>query len=188
MKHEMSNQRWRDVGSPSMTQGQHFTNAGKRLFYWENTWLWTNVVMTSLVGLCELCDESGNEFHLLYKCHYVKWNEMNGVLRHICATFQACSLNHRTRANPQKNVPVLSLTTLKFLCINHGDQMYFSIWNHYKYLRGFVKLKKIQKSEKNSEVGGWLKPQLGLLFFSEILCFFYFCVVFCCCTCFQKIF
>ena len=38
-------------------------------------------------------------------------------------------------------------------------------------MRGFVKLKKIQKSEKNSEVGGWVKPQLGILFFL-ILCFF----------------
>ena len=28
-------------------------------------------------------------------------------------------------------------------------------------LRGFVKLKKIHKSEKNSEVGGWVRPQLG---------------------------
>ena len=28
-------------------------------------------------------------------------------------------------------------------------------------LRGFVKLKTIQKSEKNSEVGGWVKPQFG---------------------------
>ena len=29
-----------------------------------------------------------------------------------------------------------------------------------KELRGFVKLKTIQKSEKNSEVGGWVKPQI----------------------------
>ena len=28
-------------------------------------------------------------------------------------------------------------------------------------LRGFVKLKKFQKSKENSEVGGWVKPQLG---------------------------
>ena len=45
-------------------------------------------------------------------------------------------------------------------------------------LSGFVKLKKFQKSEKNSEVGGWVKPQLGLLFFLEILCFRVFSVVF----------
>ena len=31
-----------------------------------------------------------------------------------------------------------------------------------RQLRGFVKLKKFQKSEKNSEVGGWVKPQIGL--------------------------
>ena len=31
--------------------------------------------------------------------------------------------------------------------------------------RGFVKLKKIQKSEKNSEVGRWVKPELGFGFF-----------------------
>ena len=28
-------------------------------------------------------------------------------------------------------------------------------------LRGFVNLKKIKKTEKNSEVDGWVKPQLG---------------------------
>ena len=33
------------------------------------------------------------------------------------------------------------------------------------YVKGFVKLNKFQKSEKNSEVGGWVKPQLGFLFF-----------------------
>ena len=43
-------------------------------------------------------------------------------------------------------------------------------------LRGFVKLKKIQKTEKNSEVDGWLKPQLG--FFFEILSFSVFFVLF----------
>ena len=41
------------------------------------------------------------------------------------------------------------------------------------HISGFVKLKKFQKSEKNSEVGGWVKPQLGFLFFL-ILCFFVF--------------
>ena len=47
----------------------------------------------------------------------------------------------------------------------------------YKTLRGFVKLKKIQKSEKNSEVGGWVKPQLDffleMLLFLEFLCCFH---------------
>ena len=32
------------------------------------------------------------------------------------------------------------------------------------FVRGFVKLKKIQKSLKNSEVGGWVKPQLESVF------------------------
>ena len=46
-------------------------------------------------------------------------------------------------------------------------------------IRGFVKLKKFQKSEKNPEVGGWVKPQLGFNFFLEMLCFLCFlCVVF----------
>ena len=31
-------------------------------------------------------------------------------------------------------------------------------------LRDFVKLKKIQQSEKNSEVGGWVQPQLKFCF------------------------
>ena len=42
------------------------------------------------------------------------------------------------------------------------------------HFRGFVKLTKIQQSEKNSEVGGWVKTQLGFQFFLEILCFFVF--------------
>ena len=37
--------------------------------------------------------------------------------------------------------------------------------------RGFVKLKKIQKSEKNSEVGGWVMPKHG--FFVCFLCVFF---------------
>ena len=36
---------------------------------------------------------------------------------------------------------------------------------------GFCKVKKIQKSEKNSDVGGWVEPQLGFRFFGEMLCF-----------------
>ena len=43
------------------------------------------------------------------------------------------------------------------------------------FLRGFVKLKKFQKSEKNAEVGGWVKLQLGFLFFLNMV---FFCVVF----------
>ena len=39
-------------------------------------------------------------------------------------------------------------------------------------VRGFVELKKIQKSEKNSEVGGWLKPQLGFFFWGGEFCVF----------------
>ena len=38
-------------------------------------------------------------------------------------------------------------------------------------LRGFVKLEQFQKSEKNSEVGGWVNTQHGLYFFLEMLCF-----------------
>ena len=46
-------------------------------------------------------------------------------------------------------------------------------------LRGFVKLKKIQKSEKNSEVGGCIKPQLGLLFFWRcVFCDFFFLLLY----------
>ena len=33
--------------------------------------------------------------------------------------------------------------------------------SYFTIVRGFVKLKKFPKSEKNSEVGGWVKPQLG---------------------------
>ena len=46
-------------------------------------------------------------------------------------------------------------------------------------LRGFVKLKKFKKSEKNSEVGGWVKPQLGFEFFwGNSVFLVFFCVVF----------
>ena len=38
-------------------------------------------------------------------------------------------------------------------------------------LRGFVKLKKSQKSEKNSEVGGWVKSQLGFSLFLKFYLF-----------------
>ena len=52
-----------------------------------------------------------------------------------------------------------------------------SMWNHHKCLKGFVKLKKIQKSEKNSEVGRWVKCQIKL----EV-----FCAVCLYCACLQK--
>ena len=39
-------------------------------------------------------------------------------------------------------------------------------------LGDFVKYKKIKKSEKNSEVGGWVKPQLGFGFFYGNFVFF----------------
>ena len=45
-------------------------------------------------------------------------------------------------------------------------------------LRGFFKLKKFQKSEKNSEVGGWVKPQLGIFFFFQNVVFCVFCGLF----------
>ena len=47
-------------------------------------------------------------------------------------------------------------------------------------LRGFVKLKKIQKSEKNSESDGWVKLQLRLfsLFWKFCMFFVFFVVVF----------
>ena len=40
---------------------------------------------------------------------------------------------------------------------------YFAFASPLSLLRGFAKLQKFQKSEKNSEVGGWIKPQLGFL-------------------------
>ena len=43
-------------------------------------------------------------------------------------------------------------------------------------LRGFSKLK---KSEKNSDVGGWVNPQLGFsLFWKNVFFLFFLCVVF----------
>ena len=45
-------------------------------------------------------------------------------------------------------------------------------------VRGFVKLKKIQKPEKDSEVGGGSSPNANLLFWGEILRFFVFFVLF----------
>ena len=49
--------------------------------------------------------------------------------------------------------------------------------------KGFCRVKKIEKSEKTSKVGGWAKPQLGFVFFSEMLCFL--CCL-CSDTCFKK--
>ena len=47
-------------------------------------------------------------------------------------------------------------------------------------LRGFVKLKKIQKSEKNSESDGWVNLQLRLFSLFWKFCMFsvFLCVVF----------
>ena len=52
-------------------------------------------------------------------------------------------------------------------------------------VRGFFKLKKFQKFAKNSEVDGWVKPQLGFFFFL-ILCFSCFLCCFHVLECFQK--
>ena len=44
--------------------------------------------------------------------------------------------------------------------------------------RGFCQVKKIQKSEKNSEVVGWVNPQLGFFdFFGKFVLFCDFLVV-----------
>ena len=51
-------------------------------------------------------------------------------------------------------------------------------------MRGFVKLKKSKKSEKNSEVGGWVKSQLGFLIFGGKFCFLCVFVLF---SCFQML-
>ena len=48
--------------------------------------------------------------------------------------------------------------------------------------RGLVKLKKIQKSEKNSKVAGWVKRQLRLYLFFGNFVFFYVFAMF---SCFQ---
>ena len=43
-------------------------------------------------------------------------------------------------------------------------------------LKGFFQVKKIKKSEKNSEVGVWVKPKLGFVFFWQfgvfLCCYF----------------
>ena len=42
--------------------------------------------------------------------------------------------------------------------------------------KGSCQVKKIKKSEKKSEVGGWVKPQLGyfLCFFFSVFCVYFF--------------
>ena len=45
---------------------------------------------------------------------------------------------------------------------------------HSLVCKGLCQVEKIQKSEKNSEVGGWVKPKLRIFFFlegGEMLCF-----------------
>ena len=47
--------------------------------------------------------------------------------------------------------------------------------------RGYIKLNKFQKSEKNSEMGGWVKPQVGFSFFFGnvlFLCVFFVILLF----------
>ena len=49
------------------------------------------------------------------------------------------------------------------------------LYNYLIIKRGFVKLSFVKlKNAKNSEVGGWVKPQLRFFFFFSggILCFF----------------
>ena len=55
-------------------------------------------------------------------------------------------------------------------------------------LKGFVKLKKIQKFEKNSRVDGRVgqAPTRILLFFWKLCVFCVFCSVGFCCTCFKN--
>ena len=78
----------------------------------------------------------------------------------------------------------IKLLNVHFCCIQsilteknmHKKDGVFSFKNQ---LRGFVKLKKIQKPKKNSEVGGWVKSLLGFVFFGGKFIFFcVFCVVF----------
>ena len=59
-----------------------------------------------------------------------------------------------------------------------NDDWYSPISNIHCY-KGFCQIEKIQKSEKNSEVGGWVQPQLGFLFFGgNFVVSCVFCVVF----------
>ena len=67
--------------------------------------------------------------------------------------------------------------------LNHQSHQHVKCSIRQGGLRGFVKLKNMQKSEKNSEVGGWVKPQVRFVFFWEILCF---SVLLFCCTCLKK--
>ena len=46
-------------------------------------------------------------------------------------------------------------------------------------IKGFCQVKKIQKIEKNSEVGGWVKPELGLFGGGGNLVLFCMFFVFC---------
>ena len=64
--------------------------------------------------------------------------------------------------------PLLRIRSSRYkLYILYRGQKLYIVATDYKSwpLRGFVKLKNFQKSEKNLEVGGWVKPQLELFFF-----------------------
>ena len=75
--------------------------------------------------------------------------------------------------------PLMMLIVLRKWLFFQRIKLQVSLSNVDNYfLRDFVKFKKIQKSEKNSEVGGWVRPQLGrfLIFWGNIVFFVLFFV------------
>ena len=62
---------------------------------------------------------------------------------------------------------LLNITSLDYYENN------YSIYGHINQSWGFCHVKKIKKSEKNSEMGRWVKPQLGFVFFCGKFVFFF---------------
>ena len=57
-----------------------------------------------------------------------------------CCIFRVEQIHQSTaseRTTRVVNMATLPLTTLKYFCINHGDQSFFLIWNHHKCLSEF---------------------------------------------------
>ena len=66
---------------------------------------------------------------------------------------------------------------LKVVCRGSETQKVGKNLKKLTCIKGFCQVKKIPKSEKNSEVGGWVKPQLAFFFLLEMVYF----VCFLCC-------
>ena len=86
---------------------------------------------------------------------------MNGILGHVCANpvktehvYTICTMSDQRRRRGAEMVQM----TLGQVKTHH----YIIFFFRPLHSKGFCQVEKFKKFEKNSEVGGWVKPQLRL--------------------------